>query len=110
MIARRTWIARDGERAVSRPCDLGGVARSWVYGASAGAALDALDLRLLAPIDARYTRRPFYGSRRMAVYLKEQGHTVNRKRVQRPMRVLGLAGMAPGPNASRSHPEHRIYP
>jgi hypothetical protein len=40
----------------------------------------------------------------------EQGHAVNRKRVQRLMRVLGLAGMAPGPNTSRPHPEHKIYP
>lgn len=110
MIARRTWVERDGELAVSRQCDLAGVARSWVYGASAGEALDELDLRLLALIDAQYTRRPFYGSRRLVVYLKEQGHTVNRKRVQRLMRVLGLASMAPGPNTSRSHPEHKIYP
>ena len=54
--------------------------------------------------------RPFYGSRRMVVYLKEQGHAVNRKRVQRLMRVLGLAGMAPGPNTSKHHPEHKVYP
>ena len=61
-------------------------------------------------IDDQYTRRPFYGSRRMVVYLQEQGHAVNRKRVQRLMRVLGLAGMAPGPNTSRPHPEHKVYP
>jgi len=46
----------------------------------------------------------------MAVYLQEQGHVVNRKHVQRLMRVLGLAGMAPGPNTSQPHPEHKIYP
>jgi putative transposase len=86
------------------------VARSWVYRAATGAALDELDLTLLRLIDAEYTRRPFYGSRRMVLYLAEQGHTVNRKRVQRLMRVLGLAGMAPGPSTSRPHPEHKIYP
>ena len=110
MIARRAWIERDAELAVSRQCALAGVARSWVYGAVAGEALDELDLLLLGLIDAQYTRRPFYGSRRMVVYLKEQGHAVNRKRVQRLMRVLGLAGMAPGPATSRPHPEHKIYP
>ena len=68
---------------MSRQCALAGVARSWVYGAVAGAALDELDLLLLGPIHAQYTRRPFYGSRRMVVYLSEQGHAVNRKRVQR---------------------------
>lgn len=110
MIARRAWIERDADLAVSRQCDLAGVARSWVYGSPTGQALDELDLLLLALIDAQYTRRPFYGSRRMVVYLDEQGHTVNRKRVQRLMRILGLAGMAPGPATSRPHPEHKIYP
>ena len=73
----------------------------WVYGASAGEALDELDLFLLGLIDEQYTRRPFYGSRRMVVSLRAQGQTVNRKRVQRLMRVLGLAGMAPLPAARR---------
>jgi len=108
--ARREWIARDAGLAVSRQCALAGVTRSWVYGAPAGEALDELDLILLGLIDAQYTRRPFFGSRRMVVYLQEQGHVVNRKHVQRLMRVLGLAGMAPGPNTSQPHPEHKIYP
>jgi putative transposase len=106
---RRAWIERDAVLAVSRQCELAGVARSWVYGA-VGEVLDELDLRLLELIDAQYTQRPFYGSRRMVLYLQEQGHAVNRKRVQRLMRVLGLAGMAPGPNTSRPHPQHKIYP
>ncbi len=110
MSTRRDWIVRDEALAVSRQCALAGVARSWVYGASAGEALDALDLLLLGLIDEAYTRRPFYGSRRMVVFLRAQGHAVNRKRVQRLMRVLGLAGMAPGPATSKPHPEHKIYP
>ena len=110
MSTRRDWIVRDEALAVSRQCALAGVARSWVYGASAGEALDELDRLLLGMIDAAYTRHPFYGSRRMLVYLREQGHAVNRKRVQRLMRVLGLAGMAPGPATSKPHPEHKIYP
>jgi putative transposase len=61
-------------------------------------------------IDEQYTRRPFYGSRKMVVYLKAAGHHVNRKRVQRLMRQMGLAGMAPGPNTSKAHPEHKVYP
>ena len=44
------------------------------------------------------------------VYLKQAGCGVNRKRVQRLMRQMGLAGMAPGPNTSRPHPEHKVYP
>jgi putative transposase len=73
---RRAWIERDAELPVSRQCELAGVARSWVYGA-VGEVLDETDLLLLGLIDAQYTRRPFYGSRRMVVYLEEQGHAVN---------------------------------
>ena len=115
MTTRREWVERDGAGAgqglaVSRQCALAGVARSWVYRAGVGEGLDALDLRLLELIDAEYTRRPFYGSRRMVLYLRKQGQVVNRKRVQRLMRILGLAAMAPGPATSKPHPEHKIYP
>jgi putative transposase len=61
-------------------------------------------------IDAQYTRTPFYGLRRMTVSLYEQGYGVNRKRVQRLMRRMGLWGIAPGPRTSRAHPAHRVYP
>ena len=81
MSGRRGWIERDGDLAVSRQCALSGVARSWVYGAPTDEVPDASDLVLLRLIDLQYTRRPFYGSRRMVVYLKEQGHAVNRKRL-----------------------------
>jgi putative transposase len=67
-------------------------------------------MTLLELIDAEYTRRPFYGSRKLMHYLRGLGHAINRKRVQRLMRVLGLAGMAPGPNTSRPHPQHKLYP
>jgi putative transposase len=77
VIARRAWIERDAEWAVSRQCDLAGVARSWVYGA-VGEVLDETDLVVLGLIDAQYTRRPFYGSRRMVLYLKEQGQSYAR--------------------------------
>ena len=110
MSARRAWIECDDDLAVSRQCALTGVARSWVYAAPTGEVPDALDLTLLRMIDAQYTRCPFYGTRRMVVYLKKQGHAVNRKRVQRLMRILGLAGMAPGPDTSRPHPGHKVYP
>jgi putative transposase len=108
--ARREWIEREASEhsqplAVSRQCELAGVTRSWVYAPRNEEVLDELDLELLRLIDAEYTRRPFYGSRRMVISLGEQGHTVNRKRVQRLMRVLGLVGMAPGPATSRPHPE-----
>lgn len=110
---RREWIEREALEqplAVSRQCELAGVTRSWVYAPRREEVLDELDLELLGLIDAEYTRRPFYGTRRMVIAIAKQGHTVNRKRVQRLMRVLGLVGMAPGPATSRPHPEHKIYP
>ena len=61
-------------------------------------------------IDQQYTRTPFYGSRRMTVALNNEGYEVNRKRVQRLMRLMGLEGVAPGPQTSRPHPAHTIYP
>jgi putative transposase len=61
-------------------------------------------------IDEQYTNRLFYGSRRMVIHLGELGYRTNRKHVQRLMRRMGLAGMAPGPNTSRSHPQHKVYP
>jgi len=65
---------------------------------------------LLNELDEEYTRHPFYGTRRMTGYLRGRGYAVNRKRVQRLMKKLGLSGMAPGPNTSKPHPEHKIYP
>ena len=95
--------------ALACQCELAGVARSTAY-APRQAAADSEVLALLALIDAEYTRHPFYGSRKMVVYLEQMGHRVNRKRVRRLMGVLGLAGMAPGPDTSRPHPQHKVYP
>ena len=68
------------------------------------------ELMLLELIDAEYTRHPFYGSRKIKIYLRGLGYKINRKRVQRLMGILGLAGMAPGPNTSLPHPQHKVYP
>jgi putative transposase len=46
----------------------------------------------------------------MKVFLANCGYTINRKRIQRLMQQLGLVGMAPGPNTSKPHPQHKIYP
>jgi putative transposase len=81
-----------------------------VYAQRKERPVDESDLLLCQLIDEEFTRHPFYGSRKRGVFLKVQGHTVNRKRVQRLMRQIGRAGMAPGPNTRRPHPEHKIYP
>ena len=61
-------------------------------------------------LDEEYTRHPFYGSRKMCSWLRRQGYGVNRKRVQRLMRKMGLVSVAPKPNSSRSAPGHKLYP
>ena len=61
-------------------------------------------------LDGQYTKRPFYGSRRMTTWLRNLGYDINRKRVQRLMHKMGLEAIYPRPNTSRSHPQHRIYP
>jgi putative transposase len=109
--ARKTWVSRDDPLAVMRQCHLAGVNRSSVYAPPPAAHLpDAAEIALLALIDAEYTRHPFFGSRKMVRYLRDLGHVINRKRVQRLMLTLGLAGMAPGPATSRPHPQHKICP
>lgn len=61
-------------------------------------------------IDEIYTRYPFYGSRRITAQLKKEGWNINRKRVQRHMREMGIAGIAPGPNLSKRNQQHYVYP
>jgi putative transposase len=96
--------------ATTNQCELAGVSRATLYARQKQRLIDAEDLLLCALIDEEYTRHPFYGSRRMVVILARAGHIVNRKRVQRLMRQMGLVGMAPGPNTSRPHPGHKVYP
>jgi len=61
-------------------------------------------------IDKLYMKRPFYGVPRMTGWLRELGHVVNHKRVERLMGLMGLQAVVPGPHTSRPHPEHRVYP
>ena len=61
-------------------------------------------------IDELYTAHPFYGSRKLTVLLEGDFGPINRKRVQRYMREMGIAGIAPGPNLSKRTTQHRIYP
>ncbi len=107
---RHAWINKEDDVAISRQCKLAGVSRATVYARQKPKDVDEDDELLKGLIDEEYTRHPFYGTRRMVVYLGRCGHTVNRKRTQRLMRAIGLAGMAPGPNTSKTHPQHKVYP
>ena len=107
---RKKWISISEELPVTRQCALANVSRSTFYAPELSAVASDEELEMLGLIDAEYTRHPFFGSRKMRKYLRDLGHKINRKRVQRLMRILGLSGMAPGPNTSRPHPEHKVYP
>ena len=61
-------------------------------------------------IDEEYMRHPFLGSRQLRNYLNRLGHRVNRKRVQRLMRKMGLVSLAPKPNTSLFNKAHKVYP
>ena len=93
---------------VSQQCRLLAVSRSAVY--RKPAEVNAADLAMMALIDRQYLARPYYGSRRMAAWLTTQGHVVNRKRVRRLMRLLGLVAIYPRPNTSKPAAAHKIYP
>jgi putative transposase len=85
-----------------------GLSRSSLY--YQPAAETAANLRLMRLIDREYTAHPFLGSRRLTQWLITQGEAVNRKRVQRLMRVMGLEAIYPKPRLSAAGRGHRIYP
>lgn len=65
---------------------------------------------LMNLLDEQYTKTPFYGVQKMAVYLNEQGYLVNVKRVRRLLRKMGLEAIYPKPNLSKANLEHKKYP
>ena len=89
--------------SVRRQCELLSVGRSGLY--YEAVPQDAEELEVMRRIDEIHLKWPFYGSRKVSQELR-----VNRKRVQRLMRLMGLEGMAPKPNTSRSAPEHPVFP
>ena len=89
-------------------CALLGVSRSSIYYHPKGASEE--DLSLMREIDRQYLATPFYGSRRMKVWLERQGILVSRKRVQRLMRVMGLRAIYRRPRTSRPAAGVRAYP
>jgi putative transposase len=99
-----------GDKALSirRQCALIGVARSGVYRPKKPA--NDNDLALMRRLDELFTAWPFLGSRRMTAMLRAEGETINRKRVQRLMRTMGIAALGPKPNTTKPTPGHKIFP
>jgi transposase InsO family protein len=94
--------------SVVQQCGLLGLGRSTFY--YQPVQINAVDLVLMAAIDRQFLETPYYGSRRMVAVLRRAGYVVNRKRVRRLMRQMGLHVIWQKPNTSKPNPEHKVYP
>jgi putative transposase len=94
--------------SLSRQCRLLKLNRSTVYYKKR--PITPIDLKLMQLIDKQYLKIPSWGSRSMRNHLRRLGYKVNRKKVQRLMRLMGLEAIYPKPKTSRPHPEHKVYP
>lgn len=99
---------KDTKVSITRQCRLLNINRSSYYYQPKPIKPEDLDLMRL--IDEQYLKTPTWGSRSMRNHLRRLGYKVNRKRVQRLMRLMGLEAIYPKPKTSRPHPEHKIYP
>lgn len=93
---------------ITRQCQLLSLNRSTAYYRPKGASDE--DLELMRRIDEMHLKRPFYGSRRIRDWLWEEGYDINRKRVQRLMRQMGITALYPKKGTSRPGKGHKIYP
>jgi putative transposase len=106
---RRALVERPAQDlSVRRQCALLNVARSAVYRPKREPS--TADLALMRRIDELHLELPFYGSRRMTFEFNREEHGVNRKRVRRLMRVMGIEALVPRPGTSKGAPGHKIYP
>lgn len=95
--------------SIERQCNLLGLCRSTFYLKRKGESFD--DIGLKSMIDEVFTKFPYFGSRKMAQYLRRlTGVPLNRKRIQRLMREMGIAAIYAKPNTSKGAPGHKIYP
>lgn len=106
---RVALIERNGaEMSLKKQAELLSISRSSLYYQPVPPAAE--EIKLKHRIDELYTCYPFYGSRRIRAMLRREGWRINRKRVRRCMRAMGLVAVFPGPNLSKPAPEHKIYP
>jgi putative transposase len=106
---RKEKVESDHPRlSVTKQCELLRISRSSFYYLVKGEP--PLNLELMRLIDEQFLEDPSAGARQMARYLRRKGYRVNRKRVQRLMRKMGLAAIYQRPRTSRPHPEHKVYP
>ena len=108
MTERKAMIKAKQGLSVTRQCHLLAVPRSSAYARLQ--AVTTADIDAMRQLDELYLKWPFYGSRRLCVELQQRGYRVNRKRVQRLMRKMGLRAIYPKPRTSQPGKGHKIYP
>ncbi len=96
------------ELSVVKQCELIGISRSSFY--YKPEPVSELDLQIMRMIDEQYMSTPFYGSRRMKQALEKKGETVNRKKIQRLMGIMGIEAMYARPKTSIGNKEHYKFP
>ncbi len=94
--------------SLRQQCNLLGINRSSLYYHPVGESEE--NLRLMRLLDEQYTRTPYYGVLRMTAWLRQQGHTVNPKRVRRLLRTMGLEALYQKAHTRQSDPAHRVFP
>jgi putative transposase len=106
---RREMIRKENtDLSLTRQCKLLKISRSSIYYTPVG--FDQATIDPMHEIDQIFTKYPFFGSRQIAAYLPQSGFSAGRHRVRRLMGIMGLQAIYKGPNTSKKHPEHRIYP
>lgn len=92
---------------LKKQCELLGISRSSIYYEPKPRKEDLI---LMKEIDKQYMKTPFYGSRKMKEILKKQGYKINRKRVIRLMKKMGIEAIYPKPKTSFNNSQHKKYP
>ena len=101
-------VDRSHQLPVAQQCQLLSLNRSTLY--YRPKSVSEADLRLMWRMDEMHLKRPFYGSRRICDWLQDEGRDINRKRVQRLMRQMGITALYPKKNTSQPAKGHKVYP
>lgn len=109
MTARKQLVDKADTRwSLREQCRLLGVNRSNLYYQPVGESDE--NLLLMRLLDEQYTRTPFYGVIKMTEWLRNEGYTVNPKRIRRLLRKMGLEAIYQKPDTSAPHPDHQVFP
>ena len=109
MSDRKNFIDKNNKKiSINRQCALLEVSKGGLY--YEPKPINPYTLQLMDLIDEQHCKIPFYGSRRLTAWLQSIGHSVNRKRVQRLMKLMRIEAIYPKPKLTRRNESHKIYP